>query len=165
MIVHVSTSTLQRMKWHQYAVRFVFGGTITAVAGIIAQKFGPALGGLFLAFPAIFPAAATLAQSHEEEKKKEKGLSGKQRGILVAGDQAFGSALGSIALAVFGAIFWLAVPRMSLLLLFPLAIVAWLTFSMTLWFVHKRIHIFHRVRPLSERAGGAATPLIRPRSS
>ena len=38
---------------------FFFGGLITAVAGVIAQRFGPIIGGLFLAFPAIFPASAT----------------------------------------------------------------------------------------------------------
>jgi hypothetical protein len=36
----------------------------------IAHRWGPATGGLFLAFPAIFPANATLVKRHEQRKKK-----------------------------------------------------------------------------------------------
>jgi len=52
---------------------------VTAVAGIIANKFGPAIGGLFLAFPAIFPASATLIEKHEKEKKEKQGFEGATR--------------------------------------------------------------------------------------
>ena len=44
--------------------------------GIIAKKFGPGMGGLFLAFPAIFPARATLVEKHEKEKKQQAGMEG-----------------------------------------------------------------------------------------
>jgi hypothetical protein len=58
MQIKVDLSVLGQTKWYEYAVRFLFGGLITAVAGIIVQKFGPGIGGIFLAFPAIFPASA-----------------------------------------------------------------------------------------------------------
>jgi hypothetical protein len=80
MRIQVDLSTLGQTKWYQYAIRFLFGGLITAVAGIIAKKFGPGIGGLFLAFPAIFPASATLIEKHEREKKESHGLRGKKRG-------------------------------------------------------------------------------------
>jgi hypothetical protein len=80
MQIEVDFSTLGQTKWHDYAVRFLFGGLIIAVAGIIAKKFGPDIGGLFLAFPAIFPASATLIEKHEREKKKSLGLKGAARG-------------------------------------------------------------------------------------
>jgi hypothetical protein len=35
---------------------------MTAIPGWIASKYGPVVGGLFLAFPAIFPASATLVE-------------------------------------------------------------------------------------------------------
>jgi hypothetical protein len=38
-----------------YAIRFVIGGLITTATGLVARKFGPVVGGLFLAYPAIFP--------------------------------------------------------------------------------------------------------------
>jgi hypothetical protein len=69
-------STFRETRWYEYAARSFFGGLITAVAGIIAKKFGPAIGGLFLAFPAIFPAAATLIEKHVKEKKERSGLHG-----------------------------------------------------------------------------------------
>jgi hypothetical protein len=53
MRIQVDLSTLGQTKWHDYAVRFLFGGLITVIAGIIAKKFGPGIGGLFLAFPAM----------------------------------------------------------------------------------------------------------------
>ncbi len=59
------------MGGDDYAIRFLFGGLITVAAGIIAKRFGPGIGGLFLAFPAIFPASATLIEKHEKEKKEE----------------------------------------------------------------------------------------------
>jgi hypothetical protein len=47
MRIQVDLSTLGQTKGHDYAVRFLFGGLITAIAGIIAKKFGPGIGGLF----------------------------------------------------------------------------------------------------------------------
>ena len=44
-----------------------------------AEKFGPGIGGLFLAFPAIFPASATLIEKHEEQRKQVRGLQGTRR--------------------------------------------------------------------------------------
>jgi hypothetical protein len=76
MQIKVDPSVIGQTRWHEYAIRFLFGGLITAIAGIIAKKFGPAIGGLFLAFPAIFPASATLIEKHEKQKKEEKGLRG-----------------------------------------------------------------------------------------
>ena len=60
MKVKVNPSALGRTQWHEYLVRFVFGGLVTALTGWIAKQYGPVVGGLFLAFPAIFPASVTL---------------------------------------------------------------------------------------------------------
>lgn len=79
MKIKVDFSVLAETKWHEYAVRFLFGGLVTASAGIIAKAFGPVVGGLFLAFPAIFPASATLIEKHEKQKKERLGLTGALR--------------------------------------------------------------------------------------
>jgi hypothetical protein len=42
----------------------LLGGVVTVVAGLLAKHYGPVFGGLFLAFPAIFPASATLVDKH-----------------------------------------------------------------------------------------------------
>jgi hypothetical protein len=49
-------------------VRFALGGFATVAAGLVADLWGPAAGGLFLAFPAIFCATATLIEKHERER-------------------------------------------------------------------------------------------------
>jgi hypothetical protein len=78
-----------------------FDGLITPIAGVIAKQFGPAVGGLFLAFPAIFPASATLIEKHEKQKKEKRGLHGVPRGREAASMDAAGAAMGSIGLLQF----------------------------------------------------------------
>ena len=100
MQIKVDPSIIGQARWYEYAIRFLFGGLIAAVAGIIAKEFGAVVGGLFLAFPAIFPASATLIEKHERQKKEEKGLRGTRRGRGAASVDAAGSAMGSIGLFV-----------------------------------------------------------------
>jgi hypothetical protein len=50
--------------------------------------FGPSIGGLFLAFPAL-PASATLIEKHEKHKKEENGVEGRHP-ALIAADSAMG---------------------------------------------------------------------------
>jgi Protein of unknown function (DUF3147) len=106
MIVRAKFSALKQGHWYEYLVRFALGGLATVVAGLVADIWGPAEGGLFLAFPAIFCASATLIEKHERERKERKGLQGKQRGKDAAALDAAGAGLGGVALAVFGAVMW-----------------------------------------------------------
>lgn len=57
MRIKVDASALGQTNWHEYAIRFFFDGLITAITRLIAREYGPVVGGLFLAFPAIFPVA------------------------------------------------------------------------------------------------------------
>jgi len=145
MLIKIDWSILRRTKWNDYAVRFVLGGTITVIAGLIAREFGPAIGGLFLAFPAIFPATATLAEKREKERKSRKGLSGEKRGRQVAAAEAAGTAMGCIGLMVFALTFWQLLPSWRLSLLFPAAVIAWAAVAVSIWFARKRL----RRRPKS----------------
>src|ERR1700689_1984538 len=99
--ISVNLSALREAKWYQFVLRFLFGGTICVLAGVIAEKYGPEVGGLFLAFPAIFPASATLMENEQKEKKQRAGLHGTIRGKKVAGVDAVGAALGSPGMVVF----------------------------------------------------------------
>ena len=139
MQIKVDLSVLGQTKWYEYAVRFLFGGLITAVAGIIAKRFGPSIGGLFLAFPAIFPASATLIEKHEKQKKEKKGLQGTERGREAASIDAAGSAMGSIGLLAFALLVWQFLPRHSTWMVLMAATAAWLTVSMLTWRVRKRV--------------------------
>jgi Protein of unknown function (DUF3147) len=139
MQIEVDPSVIGQTRWHEYAVRFLFGGLITAVAGIIAKQFGPVIGGLFLAFPAIFPASATLIEKHEKQKKEEKGLRGTRRGREAASIDAAGSAMGSVGLLVFALIVWQFAPRYNTWMVLMSATVAWLMVSVLIWHVRKRV--------------------------
>jgi hypothetical protein len=54
MRIRVDLSAVRQTKWQDYAVRFLFGGLVTALAGIIAQKFGPGIGGIVFSVPSGF---------------------------------------------------------------------------------------------------------------
>jgi len=139
MRIQADLSTLRQTKWHDYAVRFLFGGLITALAGFIAKKFGPGIGGLFLAFPAIFPASATLIEKHEKEKKKSLGLKGVARGRNAASIDAAGSAMGSIGLFVFALVVWQFMPRDRAWIVLGGATVLWLGVSVAVWQIRKAL--------------------------
>src|ERR1700692_3928015 len=138
MKVSADFSALKKTKWHEYAVRFLLGGSVTVIAGLLAKYYGPVFGGLFLAFPAIFPASATLVDKHEREKKQRAGIKQTTRGRQVAGVDAAGAALGSLGLATFAYIIWKLLPVWNVAGVFIAAVGAWLFISMTLWWIRKK---------------------------
>lgn len=139
MRIQIDLSTLRQTKWHDYAVRFLFGGMVTALAGIVAREFGPGIGGLFLAFPAILPASATLIEKHEKKKKESLGLKGEARGRRAAGIDAAGSSMGSIGLFAFGLVVsqFIAMDRAWIVLGGATAL--WLVISVTVWRIRKAL--------------------------
>jgi hypothetical protein len=138
MIVQVGIEGLKKTTWHEYVVRFVFGGLISAATGAIGEKWGPVIAGLFLAFPAIFPASATLIQKHERQRKERHGLRGEQRGMEAAADDAMGTAMGSMGLAVFAVIGWLWLRVHSPVLTLAAATAGWASMAVVLWIFRKR---------------------------
>ena len=138
MRIQLDISVLRETRWYQIAVRFLFGGLVTAATGIIARKYGPSIGGLFLAFPAIFPASATLIERHEKEKKEREGLHGAVRARKAVGVDAAGAAIGSIGLFVFALLIarFLSNSRPSLLIV--ASTLCWMLVSGIVWYVRKR---------------------------
>lgn len=137
MQIHVDFSAARRTTWGDYAIRFLFGGLITALTGIIARHYGPSIAGLFLAFPAICPATATLIEKHEKQRKHRTGLHGTVRGRMIASVDIAGAAMGSIGLAAFGAVTWLALRHLSSWLVLLLAALAWFAVSFAMWWLRK----------------------------
>jgi hypothetical protein len=131
--------SLKTTAWWEHLIRFVFGGAITVIAGLIAKKYGPALGGLFLAFPAIFPASATMLERHERQEKEQKGASAGRRGADAAALDSRGAALGSVALGFFAIFVWQLLPDHSAWII-ALAGVLWLGASIGLWLLRKYRH-------------------------
>src|SRR5436309_325097 len=144
MRIKVDPKSLKQTKWYECAIRFFLGGAITVVAGLMAKKFGPAIGGLFLAFPAIFPASATLVEKHEAEKKTQEGMHGEERGRDAAALDAAGAAMGSIGMLVFAAFVWQLLPEHSTALVLGGAAVLWFLVSCCLWFVREHRHRIFR---------------------
>ena len=138
MAVKLKLSALAEGHWYEYAIRFVLGGAVTMLAGWIATEWGPVIGGLFLAFPAIFPASATLVEKHERERKENAGIRGGKRGRDAAALEAVGAALGSIGLMVFATIVWQfasAAPGIALCV----GALAWIGVSVALWVARRHI--------------------------
>jgi hypothetical protein len=140
MVVRFNWQALKQSRWYEYVLRFGLGGLATALAGLVAHYFGPEAGGLFLAFPAIFGASATLIEKHERERKEKLGLAGHRRGTDAAALDATGAGLGSIGLAAFGLSAWMLAPRWPIGAL-ALGSAAWLLVSVSLWRLRRELRI------------------------
>lgn len=139
MKVRFDTEDLQQTKWYEYCLRFFFGGTVTALTGVIARKFGPGIGGLFLAFPAIFPAAASLMEKEQKEKKAKAGLDGSVRGREVAANDAAGTAMGTVGLMVFAILVWLLIDRYPAWIVLLGSTVAWFVAAASTWYAQLKL--------------------------
>jgi hypothetical protein len=139
MRIGIDPSGLLETRWYEFAVRFLIGGFITAATGIIARQWGPVVGGLFLAFPAIFPASATLIEKHEKDRKKKVGLHGAERGRKAASVDAAGAAIGSLGLFAFAFLVSRMLIAHSPVLVLVLSTASWLSVSLFGWYLRKRI--------------------------
>jgi len=142
-LISARISSLKETRPHEYVARFVFGGAATVVAWLIAKHYGSGPGGLFLAFPAIFPSTATLIEAHEKKRMAKIGHDGTNRGRMAASIDAAGAALGCAGLAGFAAILWTCLPRHNALLILIDALAAWIAVSVTLWKIRK-LRVFGR---------------------
>lgn len=125
MGIKVDFSKLKQTSWRDYAIRFMFGGLITMLTGFLANRYGPTVGGLFMAFPAILPAGITLIEKHESKD--------------AAGADTAGAALGSIGLITFAIAVWYLADRWTAQIVLTTATAVWLFVSVTLWLVFTAI--------------------------
>jgi Protein of unknown function (DUF3147) len=138
MIVSAKLSALKEGRWYEYVIRFALGGATTLAAGIIGDIWGPATGGLFLAFPAILCASITLVESHERREKRKHNVAGCRRGTDAAALEASGAAIGSVGLGAFALAVWLLVPAHGLTTL-VIASIGWVVVSFAGWRLHQHI--------------------------
>jgi uncharacterized protein DUF3147 len=144
MGIQVNLASLKRTQWHEYLTRFLLGGAVTVATGLIAKYFGPVVGGLFLAFPAIFPSAATLIEKHERDKKRHAGIPHTIRGRLAAALDARGAAMGTVALAAFGLVIWRLLPLHNAAVILTAALAVWFVLAIFIWHLRKWRHILQR---------------------
>jgi hypothetical protein len=141
MVIKIDLSSLRRTKWHDYLVRFLLGGAMTVLAGLIAKHSGPVVGGLFLAFPAIFPASATLLDRDQREKKRKAGIPVTVRGRLAVALDARGAAMGSIALGAFALLVWRELPSHHAGGVLASAVGLWVAVAAGIWRL-RRLHVY-----------------------
>jgi hypothetical protein len=115
----LAPSQLKDTKAWEYLVRFGFGGAIAVAAGVIGRAWGPAIAGLFLAFPAILPASITLVKVHDGRRQ--------------AVDDARGARVGSAGLVAFALVVLATASSLAPALVLVLAAVAWAAVSIVLW--------------------------------
>ena len=119
MRVAFKPSALKKTRWHEYVIRFVFGGGISVAASVLGHHSGILLGGIFLAFPALLPASLTLVKEHDGRNK--------------AADDAIGAACGTIGLFLFALVVWTTASRLPIGLVLAAASVAWFVLSTLAW--------------------------------
>jgi uncharacterized membrane protein YqjE len=99
------------------------------------------IGGLFLAFPAIFPASATLLDKHEREKKRNAGIPVTMRGRLAVALDARGAAMGAIAMGAFALVVWKELPSHNAAAVLGGAVALWMTVAAGIWRLRK-LHVY-----------------------
>jgi Protein of unknown function (DUF3147) len=115
----LSTRGLKRTKAWEHASRFAFGGAVTVLLGLASQRWGPAVGGLLLGFPAIFPASITLVKEYDGRAK--------------SADDARGARLGSLGMVAFALVVFVGVPSWSPPAVLAAATLAWSTVNLAAW--------------------------------
>ncbi len=142
MKIRIKPSNLKKTRWYEYLIRFVFGGLVTAMTGIITNKYGPVIGGMFLAFPSIFPASVTLVQTHKARQEKQEGKDKElqQRlGRQAAGVTSYGAALGSFGLLAFGIVLWAFSTILTPWMVLLLALILWFVVAVLAWWLYRKI--------------------------
>lgn len=110
--IRVQPGKLRKVRARDLATRFLFGFTISVLAGLVTLAAGDRAGGLFLAFPAILPASLTLIDKRE----------GRQQATI----DVAGAVIGGVALVSFAIVSWTLSPRAPLGVAQSCAAAAWL---------------------------------------
>jgi Flp pilus assembly protein TadB len=151
VVIRFQLSGLKQGRWYEYVARFALGGASTVLAGIIADAFGPEAGGLFLAFPAIFCASASLIEKHERQRKRDKALQGKVRGRQAAALDADGAGWGSAALLAFAAAVYFSASVLSFFVCVATAIISWAAVAALMWLLRRHLRMRRTRRPITAR--------------
>ena len=107
------------------ALRFGFGATVSAVAGVIGNLAGERAGGLFLAFPAILPATLTLVEQRE--------------GISRAVSETRGAVVGALALVGFAGVVIALLTHLPGIVALLVATIGWFLGANALYFMGVRM--------------------------
>jgi hypothetical protein len=86
----IEPKKLREVHARDLAYRFAAGAVTSIVAGVMTLVFGPRIGGIMLAFPAILAASLTLIEEQEDSAE--------------AREDARGAVIGALGMAAFAAV-------------------------------------------------------------
>ena len=132
-------SKLGKTKPMEYFTRFLFGCALTLLFSLITKWAGPIVGGLFLAFPGIYPPGSSFVEKKEEERKLKAGMDGTLRARTLASAHAVGAGAGCFGLMGFAAAVWLGLPRFGLAASLAGGTAAWFVLSIGAWALRQRL--------------------------
>jgi uncharacterized membrane protein (GlpM family) len=112
-------SQLKQIKLKDYIVRFLFGGTVSVLAALVAALTNGRIGGIFTAFPAILIASLTIINRMDGKHKTE--------------EDATGAIVGAIAFVVTAIVLSLTLEVLAGALALVLALVVWLLCAIGLY--------------------------------
>jgi hypothetical protein len=117
---------LRKPPARDWVIRFAFGAGVSALAAVVTKVWGPAAGGLFLAFPAILLASLTLVAKQEGEHR--------------AREDARGATLGALGLIGFGITVWATTPQWPVWVTLLTATIVWAAISGLAYFIMAAWH-------------------------
>lgn len=123
--VGVNFGAIKQANLRDYSIRFLFGAVISLAAGLIGLRLGAVVGGLFLAFPAILPAALSLLEQKDGEGPADADIQG---GVL-----------GGIGMVAFALVVYAAVKPLGAPGALALALLAWGVVSAGLYLGLRRL--------------------------
>jgi hypothetical protein len=135
--VRVDATALRRTRWYGHILRFAIGGVVTVATGLVAKVAGPMVGGVFLAFPAIFPIG--LATIERLENRSVGPTARGHRARRAARAEAAGAAMGALGLTGFALVVWLLPTRVSIAAALAAAVGVWALVAFVAWHVRRRI--------------------------
>jgi hypothetical protein len=135
MRVRVDPAPLRQTHWQGHLLRFVLGGLVTVATGLVAKGFGPKVGGLFLAFPAIFPVGLAMIERLQNREAGRGARGDRARRAAIA--EAVGAAAGSVGMAAFASALWFGLDGWPLAASFAIALLAWAVMALASWAIRR----------------------------
>ncbi|MDB4981131.1 MAG: hypothetical protein JWM82_1883 [Myxococcales bacterium] len=126
--------------------------------GLVGKAKGPVVGGLFLAFPAVFPVGLVMIERLENRAAGPSSRGHRARRAAVA--DAVGASLGAIGLAAFAIVAWRTSVHLPVAVALTGAVVAWATIAFVAWCLRRLV--VNQPAFVARRAGSEVLKPSRP---
>jgi hypothetical protein len=133
--IRVDLTPIKESRVSGHLLRFGVGGSVTVCAALVAKGWGPRLGGLTLAMPAILPIGLTLIAKLQNEQigPAARGERARRAALI----EVTGASIGGLGLVAFAVLGWRLLGRWPAWLALSLATVAWATVASVGWLARK----------------------------